>query len=221
MKTIVASFFLLFAGTMAAEKPANCFKQESQQDPVFFTLIVLPDTQGYADVRHKETQKHWPSIGDQRSCFFKQTEWIKENKQKRNIVMAVHVGDITQTEHDEEWKIADTAFKTIDDQVPYILCSGNHDMGYSSKHRETSHSRISRFGSWFPPSRFTNNPLYDPHFGKKNSLHFYGSSPESVDRKCLIFVGRPGGAGLVGTCFQDTSRRRIDWERSILADNVE
>ena len=29
-----------------------------------FTLIVLPDTQGYADTRHRETQKHWPDIGD-------------------------------------------------------------------------------------------------------------------------------------------------------------
>ena len=51
-----------------------------------------------------------------------------------NIVMAAHVGDITQTEHDEEWKIADAAFKTIDNHVPYILCSGNHDMGYSPQH---------------------------------------------------------------------------------------
>ncbi|MDF1710969.1 MAG: metallophosphoesterase [Akkermansiaceae bacterium] len=57
--------------------------------------------------------------------------------------------------------------------VPYILCSGNHDMGYSPKHRKTSHSRTSRFGSYFPPSRFTKNALYDPHFGRKKSLHFF------------------------------------------------
>ena len=173
MNTIIACFLLFFAGKMSAEKPADSVKQASQKEPGLFTLIVLPDTQGYADVRHKETQKHWPSIGDQRFCFFKQTEWIKENKKKRNIVMTVHVGDITQTQHDEEWDIADTAFKTIDNHVPYILCSGNHDMGYSSEQRETSHSRKSRFGSYFPPSRFMNNPLYESHFGKKKSLHFY------------------------------------------------
>jgi len=121
MNTIIACFLLFFAGKMSAEKPADSVKQASQKDPGLFTLIVLPDTQGYADVRHKETQKHWPSIGDQRFCFFKQTEWIKENKKKRNIVMTVHVGDITQTQHDEEWDIADTAFKTIDNHVPYIL----------------------------------------------------------------------------------------------------
>ena len=134
MKAVAAlSILLLFTAVLAAEEPANSVNQESQSDPNSFTLIVLPDTQGYADVRHKETQKHWPDTGDQRSCFFKQTEWIKENAQKKNIVMAVHVGDITQTQHDEEWEIADTAFKTIDDHVPYILCSGNHDMGLLSR----------------------------------------------------------------------------------------
>ena len=89
----------------------------------FFTLIVLPDTQGYADTRHRETQKHWPEIGDQRACFYGQTEWIKKNHRARNIVMVAHVGDITQTEHDDEWKIADAAFKTIEPHVPYLLCS--------------------------------------------------------------------------------------------------
>jgi|GEM_PF-3101608 len=74
-----------------------------------FTIIVLPDNQGYADTRHKETQKHWPGIGDQRSSSFTQTEWIKKNRKKLNIALAAHVGDITKTGHDEEWKIADTA----------------------------------------------------------------------------------------------------------------
>ena len=55
-KAILPFLLLLSAGAMAAEKPANCVQQESQQDSGFFTLIVLPDTQGYADVRHKETQ---------------------------------------------------------------------------------------------------------------------------------------------------------------------
>ena len=146
--------------------------QEPGDDAGYFTLVVLPDTQGYADVRHQETQKHWPEIGDQRSCFYSQTAWIKENRNKLNIVMVVHVGDITQTDHDEEWKIADKAFKTIDACVPYILCSGNHDMGYSPQYRQTSFSRESRFSTYFTPTRFTENPLYDSLFGRDKSVHF-------------------------------------------------
>ena len=137
-----------------------------------FTLIVLPDTQGYADTRHRETQKHWPEIGDQKACFFGQTEWIKKNHEARNIALVTHVGDITQTEHDDEWKIADAAFKTIESHVPYVLCSGNHDMGYSPQLRKTSQSRASQFSRYFPPSRFTKNPLYDPHFAPEKEGHF-------------------------------------------------
>ena len=213
-KAILPFLLILAVGIMTADKPVNCVEQESQQDSGAFTLIVLPDTQGYADVRHKETQKHWPGIGDQRCCFFKQTEWIKENKQKRNIVMAVHVGDITQTEHDEEWKIADTAFKTIDDQVPYILCSGNHDMGYSSKHRETSHSRISRFGSYFPPSRFTNNRLYDPHFGKEKSLHFY---EEGEIENYYLFLEAGGMKFMILTLEFKPRDQTLAWANKVVA----
>ncbi len=168
----ILGLVLITAGTAIAEKPSAPIPKESNQNSDSFSLVVIPDTQGYADTRHRETQKHWPGIGDQRSCFFKQTEWIKNNKRKLNIAMAVHVGDITQTEHVDEWKIADTAFKTLDRHVPYILCSGNHDMGYSPQHRKTSYSRASHFGSYFPPTRFTNNPLYDAHFGDEKSLHF-------------------------------------------------
>lgn len=137
-----------------------------------FTIIVLPDTQGYADTRHKETQKHWPGIGDQRASFFSQTEWVKKNRKKLNIALVAHVGDITQTGHDEEWKIADTAFKTLDNTIPYILSLGNHDMGYSAEDHKTSHTRESLLSTYFQPSRFTNNPLYNPLFGSNKKLHF-------------------------------------------------
>ena len=93
MKRIVLCVFILTVGVFLfgqgneihvhaddAQKPETPPNKESDRDSDFFTLIVLPDTQGYADIRHKETQKHWPDIGDQRSCFYKQTEWIKEEQ---------------------------------------------------------------------------------------------------------------------------------------------
>ena len=198
------------------EKPGAPLKKESTRDSEFFTLIVLPDTQGYADIRHKETQKHWPGIGDQRSCFFTQTEWIKENKQKMNIVMAVHVGDITQTELDEEWQIADTAFKTIDNHVPYVLCSGNHDMGYSPQRRKTSQSRKSHFSSYFPPSRFTNNPLYDPHFGRKKKLHF---REEGKIENYYVFLRAGGMKFLILTLEFKPRNETLAWANRVVAQH--
>jgi len=106
----------LSASTLAeeAKAPATPVTRDAAKPSDVFTLIVLPDTQGYADTRYRETRKHWPDIGDQHACFFRQTEWIKNNRRKRNIALVVHVGDITQTGHDDEWTIANAAFKTID-----------------------------------------------------------------------------------------------------------
>ena len=214
MRYVLILMVFLAIRVTAAEKPATPGDEKSEQTPDFFTLIVLPDTQGYADTRHKETQKHWPGIGDQRACFFKQTEWIKKNKEKMNIAMAVHVGDITQTEHDEEWQIADAAFKTIDDHVPYILCSGNHDMGYSPKDRKTSHSRTSHFGSYFPPTRFTKNPLYDSHFGKKESRHF---RKEGEIENYFLFLEAGGIKFLILTLEFKPRDETLAWANTVVA----
>ena len=190
--------------------------QGPARDPEFFTLIVLPDTQGYADVRHQETQKHWPEIGDQRSCFFRQTEWIKQNKEALNIVMVAHVGDITQTEHDEEWRIADAAFRTIDDCVPYLLCSGNHDMGYSSQHRQTSHSRESRFSAYFSPSRFTENRLYDSHFGSDRTLHF---REQGRIENYFLFLETGGLKFLLLTLEFKPRDETLEWANRVVAQH--
>lgn len=190
----------------------------SERDPDFFTLIVLPDTQGYADVRHKETQKHWPDIGDQRFCFFKQTEWIKQNKQKMNIVMAVHVGDITQTDHDQEWKIADAAFKMIDNHVPYVLCSGNHDMGYSPQHRHTSYSRDSRFNTYFAPLRFTKNPLYRSHFGQDKNLHFFEAGKIE---NYYLFLKAGGMKFLILTLEFKPRDKTLAWANKVVSQHAD
>jgi hypothetical protein len=197
-----------------AKKSGATPNKKSERDSEFFTLIVLPDTQGYADIRHKETQKHWPGIGDQRSCFFAQTKWIKKNKKKMNIVMAAHVGDITQTQHDEEWKIADAAFKTIDNHVPYILCSGNHDMGYSPRHHKTTHSRLSRFSSYFKPSRFTKNPLYDSHFGSNKNLHF---REEGKIENYYLFLNAGGMKFLIVTLEFKPRDDTLAWANKVVA----
>ena len=45
-----------------------------------FTIIMLPDTQHYS--------RKWPEL------FMAQTQWVKENRDKENIVFVTHVGDI-------------------------------------------------------------------------------------------------------------------------------
>jgi len=140
-----------------------------------FTLVALPDTQMYTDLRnytaYKE-QRGWARY------FYKQTNWIKKNKDRLNIVMVAHLGDITQTDSILEWQVASRAFKKIDKSVPYLLCLGNHDMGYPTDHRKAPkigkwpNVRETKLNKYFPPSRFTKNPLYEKNFGSDKSLHF-------------------------------------------------
>jgi hypothetical protein len=198
------------------ESPRKLAETGSAGHAESFTLIILPDTQGYADTRHQETQKHWPGIGDQRTCFFKQTEWIRENQQHLNIRMAIHVGDITQTDAHEEWQIADTAFKTLDKHVPYALCSGNHDMGYSPRLRTTSQSRQSGFSAYFPPSRFTDNALYDPLFGRDKDLHFRETGKIE---NYYLFLKAGGMNFLILTLEFKPRRETLAWANKIVAEH--
>ena len=96
----------------------------------------------------------------------------QKQQAEKNIALVAHVGDLTQTDHGDEWKIADSTFKTIDPHVLYVLCSGNHDMGYSLISARRASPALSRFSTYFPPSRFTENPLYDSHFAAEKHLHF-------------------------------------------------
>ena len=130
-----------------------------------FSIVVLPDTQNYADARKNADGTR--AIPDFSRHFYAQTLWIKENAAKLNTVMVAHVGDIVQTDEPDEWKIADKAFKTIDGVVPYVLSQGNHDMRVGRG--QARHTRMNEF---FPPSRFKNAPWYAGHYGKGNENNY-------------------------------------------------
>ncbi len=126
------------------------------RDP--FTIVVLPDTQGYCDTRHKTAAIKWKN-GDLRRYFFKQTEWARDNKERLNISFLVHEGDIVQTDYPEEWAIAKKAMSTLDGKVPYCMCLGNHDMGYQKTDKDeysytTAVNRSTRFNDYFPREKY-------------------------------------------------------------------
>ncbi len=131
----------------------GCAGQKAVQKP--FSIIVMPDTQNYADVGR--------GIPGFSRHFYGQTVWIRDNAEALNVAMVAHVGDIVQTDAPTEWEIADKAFKTIEGVVPYILSQGNHDVRVGKgKTRET------RMDGYFPPSRFEKRPWYGGHYGKGN-----------------------------------------------------
>ena len=149
--------------------------QEVTAEP--FTLVVLPDTQCYADTRIGFAARHWGN-GDLRQYFFSETQWIKDNKDKLNIIMVAHVGDIVQTDYEEEWEIADEAYNTIDGIVPYILCTGNHDFGYQQEPEKPTrfklamHRGAANFNKYFGRWRFEGKPWYGDHLNEGNENYY-------------------------------------------------
>lgn len=142
-----------------------------------FTVIVLPDTQCYADERLGFSLKHWKQK-DLHQLFLKQTEWIKANKTLLNIAMVMHVGDVVQADYASEWRIADQAFKTLDGVVPFCVAIGNHDMGFAPAKTFMSYpkfaaSRETGYNTTFGPPRFIGNPWYGGHAGEGNENSFY------------------------------------------------
>jgi len=122
----------------------------------YFTIVVLPDTQIYS--------QKYPEI------FKSQTNWIKQQKDNSNIVCVIHEGDITQTNVEKEWIIANEAMSVLDGVIPYFVTTGNHDMGTLG----LATTRDTRwFNKYFPISRFENTPEYGGHFGENIENAYY------------------------------------------------
>jgi hypothetical protein len=121
-------------------------------NPKSYTWILLPDPQTY--------QK----FGRNQALFSGMINWIKDQKTKLNIQLVLCTGDLVEQNNIlkpdsingdqtslEQWKAVSTSFNQLNNILPYILCTGNHDYGIKSVE-----NRYSQFNSYFPPQ---GNPL--------------------------------------------------------------
>jgi hypothetical protein len=91
---------------------------------------VLPDTQYYAS--------SFPEI------LAYQTRWIVDQREHRNIAVALHLGDIVDSAGDKsQWQVADSSMRIMDGRVPYVIVPGNHD---------TDDNRVGMIDDYFAPS---------------------------------------------------------------------
>jgi len=80
-----------------------------------WSLVILPDVQYYNET--------YPGL------FELQTQWVRNQAHKLQIQYVLLPGDITNTNSDKEWENASCALGVLDGQVPYAMCTGNHDCG--------------------------------------------------------------------------------------------
>jgi len=132
---------LALLGAVACARPAG---GTGDQRP--FSIVMLPDTQRYSEKR--------PDL------FFAQTNWIKRNRDKENIVFVTHVGDLVQNRSNKpaEWKVADEAMAVLDGVVPYGVAIGNHD--YDSDGGVNKGVATMYLQHFNPEQRFQGRPWY-------------------------------------------------------------
>jgi predicted phosphodiesterase len=136
----------------------NAYTDEFGKAPEFvpgsFTLAVLPDTQHYC----QKWNQH----------YYNQTQWIADNADRYNIKHVLHLGDITNRNTRDQWKVARKAMSTLDGKVPYAMVPGNHDYGLDGKsnNRDTflneffsfdEYSQQKTFGGAYEEGRLESN----------------------------------------------------------------
>ncbi len=182
--------FLILVAACSPKSRHNHTPVESADPPDGgWTLVALPDTQVIV--------KDHPEIAAA------QTAWIAANSDRLNIKYVVHEGDITNDSTDEQWTVADRAFRALDGRVPYALAIGNHDYpgdGGTPKSRDTS-----RFDGYFPPARLQAQPgfvgMLDPTSGVNAAYRFTANGQD-----WLILILEFGPRDHV-----------LDWAASVLA----
>lgn len=114
-----------------------------------FSMVVIPDPQSY--VKFDANQP----------LFELQTAWIANSLNSLNIKGVLCTGDLVEQNEiripdgvngnqtsEEQWRAASRAFERLDNKVPYVICTGNHDYGY-----EKAENRLCHFPDYFPSER--------------------------------------------------------------------
>lgn len=122
-----------------AAKPAAVSEPSASPvppDPEDFTIVLLPDTQGYsqvyADELNGETPQAWRARNggkeDPRNIFRAQTAWIVKNRDALRIRFTIHLGDVVENGWDgNQWAIASDALAQLSGKVACGVVLGNWD----------------------------------------------------------------------------------------------
>jgi len=130
----------------------------AQVSPTDWQIVLLPDTQAYAQT--------YPST------FTNQTTWIADNKATNNIQLVIGVGDIVNSHTTlSQWATGDAAYDILDAaNIPYFATIGNHDYKVS----DGSRSSLTNFNTYFGPARYADKYWYRGSKDAGTNENFYG-----------------------------------------------
>ncbi|MBE6275849.1 MAG: serine/threonine protein phosphatase [Bacteroides sp.] len=105
------------------------------EDAKSFSMIMVPDPQSYV------------KFAANQPLFDLQTAWIAQNQNRLNIKAALFTGDMVEQNNKlisaplpneyngdqtsrQQWEAVSRALDRLDNRLPYVVCQGNHDLGY-------------------------------------------------------------------------------------------
>ena len=170
-----------------------------------WSLVVLPDTQNYA----KDTVN--------RPVFSTMTGWIRDHADEWGIQAVLHEGDIVNNNDTanpssgnqtgtQQWQNARAAFDLLDNAVPYVLATGNHDHGTTN-----AQNRQTQLNDFFSVS---DNPLNDPAQGG-----ILGGTmvPDALENAYYDFTAPDGRQMLILSLEWGPRQASVDWANAIAA----
>ena len=143
-----AAALLLFTLTAKAQAALSPAPEGS------FSIVVIPDTQGYRGTDTKAQPDSTEPVTN--PVFAAHTRWIADNIVAQRIAFVSHVGDIVDKNTDAQWAVAREHMDRLHGKVPYGIVVGNHDM--------TGDGDSSLFQQYFPASRFEGFDWYGGAF---------------------------------------------------------
>jgi hypothetical protein len=95
------------------------------------TIAVLPDTQYYTLCEYSHLKR--------------QAAWIAAQRNSRNIVAAITLGDLTDRNRSSEWDFLAASYAPLLQGFPLLLTTGNHDLSFEGKATGRSSGLHERF----------------------------------------------------------------------------
>ncbi|WP_425398636.1 hypothetical protein [Aeoliella sp.] len=158
-----------------------------------FEMIVLGDSQSYLT-----------NNGQFAANFQSQVDWIRDNKQLRNIKFISHVGDLV--EHPDtlaEWNLASDALAVLDQaDIANAVAFGNHESTTGSPGNPPPQVGATNYLDYFGADRYSGHTW------------FGGASPTGLSSWQRINAG--GGHFLHVNLEYDAPDAALEWAQSVL-----
>ena len=153
-KILMVAMFFAVLNVIAVEpvRKPEPYQPPKLENPDSWTMVVVPDVQTYIKLIRNN------GIVDIMNA------WMVVNREKLRIQQVLFTGDLTyHNDHttvnkgsndlisSEQWKAFSRLMKRLDGELPYILCTGNHDYGHGG-----AENRRCFLNDYFPTDR---NPL--------------------------------------------------------------